>query len=205
MNISGRRSGDFGNMEQTTNSLWSAMGSQERVTISSSLGSNNHILSDTSSSSDDDDYMDEDMDDILTTPQAARAGPTVGSHSTPGATWITGGASPTVNSLLSFQHRQRARKQPKRKFRRSLRLGYNSTAQNVLSRSPPNNAIVSKELPNPHSRRESISWAANQLHISGSESDDNLKSQLEGVDSPSRPGVIRRAVTRRGNLLASLS
>jgi hypothetical protein len=60
-----------------------------------------------------------------------------------------------------------------------------------------------------HSRRESISWAANQLHISGSESDDGtLKSTLENVDgmpiTPGRDGqrgVIRRAVTRRGNML----
>jgi hypothetical protein len=62
-----------------------------------------------------------------------------------------------------------------------------------------------------HSRRESISWAANQLHISGSESDDGtLKSTLENVDVlPSTPGrdgqrgVIRRAVTRRGNMLVN--
>ena len=60
-----------------------------------------------------------------------------------------------------------------------------------------------------HARRESISWAANQLHISGSESDDGtLKSTLENVDgmpiTPGRDGqrgVIRRAVTRRGNML----
>lgn len=61
------------------------------------------------------------------------------------------------------------------------------------------------------SRRESISWAANQLHISGSESDDGtLKSTLENADNlpvtPGRDGqrgVIRRVVTRRGNMLVS--
>jgi len=61
----------------------------------------------------------------------------------------------------------------------------------------------------PPSRRESISWAANQLHISGSESEDGtLKSTLENVDgmpvTPGRDGqrgVIRRPVTRRGNML----
>jgi hypothetical protein len=62
-----------------------------------------------------------------------------------------------------------------------------------------------------HARRESISWAANQLHISGNESDDGtLKSTLENVDgmpiTPGRDGqrgVIRRVVTRRGNMLVS--
>ncbi len=63
-----------------------------------------------------------------------------------------------------------------------------------------------------HSRRESISWAANQLHISGNESDEgSLKSTLENVDgmpiTPGRDGqrgVIRRAVTRRGNMLVCI-
>ncbi|KAK0617082.1 hypothetical protein B0T14DRAFT_257001 [Immersiella caudata] len=195
MNIPGRRN-EFGTAEQTTNSLWSMMGNQEKMHISSSLGSNNHIMSDTSSSSDDDDFMDEDMDDAyVTTPQVAK--PTV-----PMAPWMPGG-SPAVNSLLSFQQRQRQRKQNrKKKLRGPIGVGFHSPAgPGAMSKSPPGNLALPKEMTSPHARRESISWAANQLHISGNDSDDNVNRKLDGMDSPSRPGVIRRAVTRRGNLL----
>lgn len=203
MNIPGRRSGDYGHAEQSSNSLWSVMGNHhERSNISSSLGSTMHMCSDSSSTSEDDDFMDEDMmeDAFITTPQVNKTIPNL--HPTAGAPWMPGG-SPAVNSLLSFQQRQRPRKQPRKKLRGPLGLGFSSVIpQPALSKSPPNN-VVPKDMTD-HSRRESISWAANQLHISGSESDDNRQPQVEGsVDSPSRPGVIKRAVTRRGSLLVS--
>ncbi|CRK32703.1 hypothetical protein BN1708_016142, partial [Verticillium longisporum] len=67
MNIPQRRSNDYNNAEQLSNSLWSMMGNQERMNISSSLGSAHPFASDSSS----DDDMDEDMDDaIVTTPQS---------------------------------------------------------------------------------------------------------------------------------------
>ncbi|KAK4162875.1 hypothetical protein QBC43DRAFT_320650 [Cladorrhinum sp. PSN259] len=195
MNIPGRRnasdytgaSGDH--QVHNPSSLWGMMGNPERTHISSSLGSTNHVLSDSSSASDDDDLMDEDMDEAyITTPQAP------GRMGAPGsgmnAPWMAG--SPAVNSLLSFQQRQRQRKQPKKKMRGPLGLGFHSpaAASGAISKSPPSSL--------PHSRRESISWAANQLHISGNESDGG---QVDGIDSPSRPSIVRRAVTRRGNLL----
>ncbi|KAK1773208.1 hypothetical protein QBC45DRAFT_101534 [Copromyces sp. CBS 386.78] len=195
----GRWPGEHGTtMEQTSNSLWSVMGNRghERMHASNSLGSNAHIshalFTDTSSSSDDDDLMDEDMEEpIVTTPSASKMA-MGGQHP-----WMPGGSSPAVNSLLSFQQRQR-RKQPKsRKHKTPLGLGFHPTTPMgaTMSMSPP------QGLDGPQPRRESISLAANQLHISGSESDDPSR-QLEAVDSPSRPGVIRRTVTRhRGNLL----
>ena len=198
----GRWPGEHGNtMEQTSNSLWSVMGNRghERMHVSSSLGSNAHtshaLFTDTSSSSEDDDIMDEDMEEpIVTTPSANKMA-MGGQHP-----WMPGGSSPAVNSLLSFQQRQR-RKQPKsRKHKTPLGLGFHPTTTMgaTMSMSPP------QGLDNPQPRRESISWAANQLQISGSESDDPSR-QLEAVDSPSRPGVIRRTVTRhRGNLLVCL-
>ncbi|OIW24391.1 hypothetical protein CONLIGDRAFT_584273 [Coniochaeta ligniaria NRRL 30616] len=201
MNIPGRRSGDYGNAEQSSNSLWTVMGHHhERSNVSSSLGSTMHMCSDSSSTSEDDDFMDEDMmeDGFITTPHVNKTTPNL--HPTAGAPWMPGG-SPAVNSLLSFQQRQRPRKQPRKKLRGPLGLGFSSVIpQPGLSKSPPNNAVP-KDLAD-HSRRESISWAANQLHISGSESDDSRQAQIDGsVDSPSRPGVIKRAVTRRGSLL----
>lgn len=213
MNIPGRRSNDYGNAEQSSNSLWTVMGNHhhhhhhERSAASSSLGSTMHMCSESSSSSDDDDFMDEDMDEsFITTPQVAKTAFTPASlHPTPGAPWMPGG-SPAVNSLMSFQQRQRPRRQSRKKLRGQLGLGFHSLnlPQASLSKSPPNNVIAKgMAAAEAHSRRESISWAANQLHISGSESDDP-KSRLEdSVDSPSRPSVIKRAVTRRGNLLVS--
>ena len=201
MNIPGGRTGDCGGTEHSSSSLWSVMGTQERSHLSGSLGSNMHLCSDSSSSSGDDDLMDEDMDEaILTTPQATKSTLSLTPHPSSSSPWVPGGPPP-VNSLMSFQQRQRPRKSHRKRIRGSLGLGFSpAISQPTLSKSPPNNAIP-KEMVNPHSRRESISWAADQLHISGNESDDNLRSHLEGVDSPSRPGVIKRTVTRRGNLL----
>ncbi|KAM0816990.1 hypothetical protein AB5N19_02792 [Seiridium cardinale] len=193
MNIPGRGSGEYGT-EQSSNSLWSVMGNQERMNISSSVGSGNHMAlgSDSSSSSGDDDPMDEEMEDaFMGTPQAAKTG-----HVT-GIPWMPSN-SPAANSLNSF--RSRPRRQSKKKFRGLLGLGFNPAAPPALSKSPPNNVVNEmKDSPGAHARRESISWAANQLHISAGEEE----KAMESIEIPrdGRGGVIRRAVTRRGNLL----
>jgi hypothetical protein len=199
MNIPGRHAAEYGAADQTSTSLWSMMGNQERMHISSSVGSTGHAISDLlSSSSDDDEYMDEDMDEAyVTTPQVQKTGTPSAARGVP---WMPG--SPVVNNLSSFQQLQRQRKHTKKKPRGPLGLGFHpSAAAGVMSKSPPNNLVGPNDM-SPHARRESISWAANQLHISGNESDDNHR-QLEGVDSPLRPSIVRRAVTRRGNLLVS--
>ncbi|WYZ37920.1 hypothetical protein EsH8_II_001426 [Colletotrichum jinshuiense] len=199
MNIPARRSNDYGHAEQTTNSLWSMMGNHERMTVSSSLGSAHPLGSDSSSSSDDDDIMDEDMDEpYIGTPQANKSGTPLGTQPPMMAPW---GGSPAMNSLMSFQHRQRQRKPPKKKHKLPLGLGFSPATAAGVSKSPPSN--ISKDM-SAHSRRESISWQANQLHISGSEEErgDNIDGLLS---TPSRDGqrptVMRRVVTRRGNLL----
>ncbi|KAH6617825.1 D-isomer specific 2-hydroxyacid dehydrogenase [Chaetomium sp. MPI-SDFR-AT-0129] len=206
MNIPGRRA-DYGGgsgADQTSTSLWSMMGNHERMHIAaSSVGSTTgHAMSDLSSSSDDDDYMDEDMDEAyITTPQVQKVGM---SRSSMGAPWMPG--SPAASNLLSFQQRQRQRQkqrnQPKKKPRGPIGLGFHSPAGSSvgMSRSPPNSMMGGGLDMSPHARRESISWAANQLNISGNESDDSHR-QVDGMDSPSRPSIVRRAVTRRGNLL----
>lgn len=209
MNIPNRRPGDFGAPEQTSNSLWSMMGNQERFHISSSLGSAANIVSDSSTSSDEDDMMDEDMDEpYLMTPQVVKSNPRA---SQAGSVWPAGAGSPAVNSLLSFQQRQRPRKQQKKKERGPFSMGCPPTPSAAnLSRSPPTNPIpygnMAKELSSSHARRESISWAANQLNIAGSDSEDSPKTGVN-VDGVLGPGadpqnrVVRRAVTRRSNLL----
>lgn len=200
MNIPGRKIGDYG-FEQS-NSLWSMMGNQERMNISSSVGSGNVVASDSSSSSDDDDLMDDDMEDaFMGTPQAAKSGPAMGEQTpqgfgmSPGVPWLASN-SPAANSLASF--RTRPRKQPKKKSRGLLGLGFKSATSANLGKSPPNNMVKDmKDIPSTaQSRRESISWAANQLHISSADAEDRAMESVEG----GQRGVIRRTVTRRGNL-----
>ncbi|KAH9907406.1 hypothetical protein F4778DRAFT_537005 [Xylariomycetidae sp. FL2044] len=200
MNIPGRGNGESG---RDPSSLWSMMGNQERMNISSSLGSTNPLASDSSSSSDDDDLLDDEMEDaILTTPQVVKGNAQGTNQGNNGVPWLPG-TSPAMTSLASF--RTRPRKQSKRKTRGLASLGFNAAAPPVLSKSPPNNVIKEiRDIPISHSRRESISWAANQLHISSSENEDRAMDTNEGMSTPSREGargVIRRAVTRRGNLL----
>jgi hypothetical protein len=204
MNIPGRGSGEFN--EDGTNSLWSMMGTQERMNISSSLGSTNVLGSDSSSSSDDD-FMDEDMEDaIMSTPQAARGNSRIGTQTPVSSNnvvpWMPE-TSPAVNSLSSFRARQ-PRRQTKKKLRGLAALGFNAAAPATFSKSPPTNASKEKK----HSRRESISWAANQLHISGSADEERSTDTIDAMSTPSKEGqrgVVKRVVTRRGNLLVSNS
>ena len=222
MNIPNRKSGSHfgGGLENSSNSLWSTMTNADRMTVSSSLGSINMMGSDSSGSgSDDDDLMDaDDIDDsILTTPQVNKMTAPFGPipQPSPGSGWA--GPSQAVSSLMNFQ-RARLRHG---KSRKSSSSGSGNSMASPSSKSPPamrsiesmSNNYFGRDTPSDglHSRRESISWAANQLHISGSESDDGaLKSTLENVDgvpiTPGRDaqGVIRRPVTRRGNMLVSI-
>lgn len=229
MNIPNRKNGPHfsgagDSLNNNSSSLWSTMANADRMVVSSSLGSVNMMGSDSSgSSSDDDDLMDaDDIDDsILTTPQVNKMAAPFGAipHASPGSGWI--GQSPAVSSLMNFQ---RARLHTRHhKNRKSSSSGSGNSMASPISKSPPmmrsvegmSNSYFGRDIPaeGMRSRRESISWAANQLHISGSESDDGtLKSTLENVDvmpiTPGRDGqrpggVIKRAVTRRGNMLVS--
>ncbi|KAI1141625.1 hypothetical protein F5Y05DRAFT_373269 [Hypoxylon sp. FL0543] len=197
MNIPGR--GDHG-QEQSVNSLWSMMGNQERMNVSSSVGSTNPLASDSSSSSGDDDFMDEEMEDaIFNTPQVAKGNQQLGKPGNNVVPWMPS-ASPAINSLQSF--RTRRRKHPKRKLRGLAGLGFSPAAPPTFSKSPPNNVAKEiRDVPIPSARRESISWAANQLHISGSESEDKSMDAGEALSRDGPRGVIKRAVTRRGSLL----
>jgi len=223
MNIPNRKNGlhfagSSDSMHNNPSSLWSTMGNPDRTTVSSSLGSVNMLMgSDSSSNSDDEeDMMDaDDIDDsILTTPQANKLGGLISMAPQPGNSWI--GQSPAMSSLMNFQ-RARLRHG---KSRKSSSSGSGNSMASPSSKSPPpmrgmdsmNNGYFARDIPageGLHARRESISWATNQLHISGSESDDGmLKSTLENAENvpitPGRDGqrgVIRRVVTRRGNML----
>ncbi|RDW85412.1 hypothetical protein BP5796_03737 [Coleophoma crateriformis] len=217
MNIPNRKNGpNFSDSHHLNpSSLWSTIGNSDRMHVGS-LGSVNMMGSDCSSSSSDEDMMmdADDIDDsILTTPQINKMSGPFGAMAqpSPGNPW-TSGQSPAASSLMQFQ-RARLRHG---KGRKSSSSGSGNSMASPSSKSPPvarnvdgmNNGYFVRDIGEGfHSRRESISWAANQLHISGSESDDGtLKSTLENADpiTPGRDqqrGVIRRAVTRRGNML----
>jgi hypothetical protein len=100
-------------------------------------------------------------------------------------------------------HRARLRKNRSRKSSSSA-SGYSSMASPGPA-SPPNGketGYFAREaaMRKAGSRRESLSLFANDLHISsGNDSGD------EGGNMPHTPGVVRRVVSRRGNLLVCTS
>ncbi|PWI69020.1 hypothetical protein PCL_01405 [Purpureocillium lilacinum] len=194
VNIPGRRDYGAHGPEQTSTSLWSVMGDREKMNMSSSLGSN-HALSHShshshghthavavasdSSTTSDDDLMDEDTDEAYVTTPLVKSSATMG-QGPPGGPF----GSPAMSSLMSFQQRQRPRKHPKKKVRAPLGLGFNLSAAS-LSKSPPSSSA--------QARRESISWQANQLHISSVEAEEGGRSSEGDASQEAQKGVVRRA------------
>ncbi|RAR13567.1 f-actin-capping protein subunit alpha [Stemphylium lycopersici] len=173
----------------------------DRTAPSSSVGSINMMGSeDSNSSSDEVDPEDpEDHDDpMITTPQAKTNLLFPGLNSGNNGLWsnlFSPGAQPNFASM----HRARLRKGRSRKSSSSA-SGHSSMASPGPA-SPPNGkdtGYFAREaaMRKAGSRRESLSIFANDLHISsGNDSGD------EAANLPQTPGVVRRAVTRRGNLL----
>lgn len=174
-----------------------------RTAPSSSVGSINMLGSeDSSSSSDELDPMDpDDADDpMIMTPQAAKTNNIFAGgapiHNSPFANMFSPNGIPNFMSI----QRARLRKGRSRKSSSSA-SGHSSLASPGGPASPPNGkgeGYFSREavLRREGTRRESLSLFTNDLHISsGNDSGD------EATTMPQTPGVIRRAVTRRGNLL----
>lgn len=215
------------------NSLWSTMANAERVGVSSSVGSVDMLDCESrSTSSDDDDMMGqvEEEDTIHMTPHPFRLGthPCTASASlamsSPSSDWI-GNFSPVAANLMSFQ-RARLRHGRSRKSSSSA-SGHGSMSSPGPASPPVSKSIESglgggyfpKEVTksNMESRRESLSLGTNDLHISDDGESDNSPSYKvnsnDGTGSlgqmtPSvdeRRNVIRRAVSRRGNMLVSYS
>ena len=175
----------------------------DRTAPSSSVGSINMMGSeDSSSSSDEMDPLDpDDHDDpMIMTPQPKTNFLFPGLN-TNGGNWsnlFSPGGQPNFASM----HRARLRKGRSRKSSSSA-SGHSSMASPGPA-SPPNGketAYAAREaaMRKAGSRRESLSLFANDLHISsGNDSGD------EAAHQPQTPGVVKRAVTRRGNLLVSI-
>ncbi|KKA26208.1 hypothetical protein TD95_000019 [Thielaviopsis punctulata] len=189
-----RRSGEYGGAEQSSTSLWSVMGGQDRPTLPSSLGGGIRTMLSDSDSSSDGDVMDEDMDEpYVTTPHVQRAAmPSVWPPTNSSSGWPS--SSTPINSLMSYRDKTRPKKQPKRRTRATMGMSFAA-----LSKSPP--TALGKDNPlnmaMAQNRRDSISWQANQLQISGSDADDTMRSIGDGADR----SVIRKVVAKRGNLL----
>ncbi|KAF2713862.1 hypothetical protein K504DRAFT_368811 [Pleomassaria siparia CBS 279.74] len=184
--------------------MHSAWGNGDRTAASSSVGSMNMLGSeDSSSSSDEGDSMDPDDNDdpMLMTPQAMKSsnmpfgGPVIGNGTGAWSSMFSPGGPPTFMSI------QRARLRKGRSRKSSSSASGHSSMASPGPASPPNGkgeghfnreAAIRKA----GSRRESLSLFTNDLHISsGNDSGD------EATALPQTPGVVRRPVTRRGNLL----
>ena len=206
-----------------TQGTWSGGGTQERITLSSSVSSVNMLdsASDTASSSDGE-AMDRDNDDmILNTPQVSKLGNSIISPmvNSPGTEWMNNSFSPAASSLMSFQrarfrHNHRSRHSSSSASGRSSRPSPGPLSPTVMKSVEPTNGNffgpgLSKQ--QVKSRRESLSLGTNELHLSDSGDETDLKANEatahtgpQGAGAAENPrGVIRRAVTRRGNLLVS--
>ncbi len=190
---------------------WStgAPSASERSVISSSLGSVKMLDSDSTSDSDDElEPMenDEAEDVIVNTPQVfKRLNPSASAsfgNSNSNSSWASA-FSPSATHFQNF-HRQRLSNGRSRKSSSSA-SGHSSLASPVPA-SPPTGKMNGDggyfaAMRGPASRRESLSLHTHDLHISsGNDSGDEAVAPKA---MHAAPGVVRRAVTRRGNLLVS--
>lgn len=217
-----------GSLGSTSAVPFSTSGPNDRTAVSSSVSSVNMLESDTSSSEEEDESMGGDKEDmILSTPQANKVGGSAnpfaaGNVPSPGTEWM-GGYSHAAASLMSFQ-RARFSKGRSRTRQSSSSASAKSSKPSPGPLSPP----VMKSIENPSGgyftgsrnatqpRRESFSMGAGDLRLS--DFSDDGEGRTTRSRSPARGshseggsggggggggplGVIRRAVTRRGNLL----
>ncbi|KAL8924883.1 MAG: hypothetical protein Q9208_003766 [Pyrenodesmia sp. 3 TL-2023] len=202
-------------------SLWSNGASAEKGGISSSLGSASMMeYVSESSSSGDDELMgqDEEEDTIHMTPQIWRSGNGPVIPSSPGADGFNP-FSPTAAKSMSFQ-RARTRN------RRSRKNSNVTTGHSAFPSSGPGSplpvlrSIEGNMMGDSHkdslkqeidSRRKSLSLGTCELEQSDDDQSEGGPSRISPQEEPSAPlpatpsderrSVIRRAVTRRGNLL----
>ncbi|KAF2124009.1 hypothetical protein P153DRAFT_426846 [Dothidotthia symphoricarpi CBS 119687] len=189
-------------LESPNVNMHGGWGNGERTAPSSSVGSINMLGSDDSSSdSDGVDPLDPDDNDdpMLMTPQTIKS-----NNLFPNA---AGGTNGTWSSLFSpgalpnFMSIQRARLRKGRSRKSSSSASGHSSMASPGPASPPNgkdSGFFAREaaMRKAESRRESLSLFAIDLNISsGNDSGDEASAM------PQTPGVVRRPVTRRGNLL----
>lgn len=217
-----------------TGSLWSTLTNTEKTGLSSSVASSSMMDDDSgSTSSDEDEVMDigEDENTIHMTPHINGMGlmnPFGSLASSPGGDGV-GHFSPHAAKLMSYQRARLNGRRSRTRKSSSSASGQSSMHSPGPPQSPPfmrgsdSNMSVSggffldeptrKEI---RSRRESLSLGTNDMQLSDAEqSDDGDGLQINVHDefptatpvTPSmeeRKQVVRRAVTRRSNLMVSL-
>jgi hypothetical protein len=197
-------------------SLWSTM--PERTTLSSSVSSVNMLDSgsDGDTSSDEDMAIDRDLGDpILNTPAASRLNGALagGITNSPGGEWMNPQQqSPAHASLMSLHpalmsfRRARTRKGKSQHSSSSVSMNSSKPSPGPLSpgvmKSVESNGYFGNGMTRQQvqSRRESLSLGTDNLQLSDSEESNHKQTQSD-MDAEGPRGVIRRAVTRRGNLL----
>lgn len=192
-----------------SHSLWSSMHGGG-ANLSSSVSSINMMDSDTDSDASSDDMaMDREMDDpMLNTPAASRINALAAVNS-PGMDWLNNnGPTNSQMSLMNFTpHRMSFRRARLRNHKSS----HSSSSVSMRSSKPSPGPLSPPLRPNmegyfglmkeqARSRRESLSLGTDDLHLSDSDWDADTKMNQPVNATPER-GVIRRAVTRRSNLL----
>jgi hypothetical protein len=204
----------------TQGHLWTTI--PERTTLSSSVSSINMLDSDsdTETSSDNEMAVDRESEDpVLSTPAASRmnTGLIGGVVNSPGIEWLNPQQqSPAQASLMSLHPAlmsfRRARTRKGRSHHSSSSVSMNSSKPSPGPLSPGamksvessgyfGNGMTRQQV---QSRRESLSLGTDKLQLSDSE--ESIKKPNGGhsqsdLDAEGPRGVIRRAVTRRGNLL----
>ncbi|RMZ83037.1 hypothetical protein DV738_g1311, partial [Chaetothyriales sp. CBS 135597] len=199
--------------------LWSAM--PERTTLSSSVSSINMLDSDdeTDTSSDD---MALDDDPLLTTPAASRLGRGLiggggsiggGISSSPGMDWPSPQpqqqtpqqaqtqAQPSLMSSFPMSFR-RARLKRGKSQHSSSSVSMAGSLSPSTKKAESTGYFAGLTRARAQSRRESLNLGTTNLRLS--DGDDNKPggaSDGDGSSTHGPAGVVRRAVTRRGNLL----
>ena len=192
----------------------------ERSTVSSSVGSVNMMGSESESTDSDEDasMAGENEDDaIFTTPQVHKlhnpnaptpfTAPLTPGPIVPIASWGNSQFSPAQTSLMKTIRRTKPLKAGHR-IRKSSSSASNSGYSSMASPragSPPAMRSIEPGANNGYfawanvarSRRESLALGTDGLHLSSGNDSGDEASQT----APSTPGVVRRPVTRRGNLL----
>lgn len=215
INIPQRRNlGQNSVLDSPSQQPWSMTG--ERTTLSSSVSSINMMDSDSDSDDSSEDMaLDKEMDDpMLNTPAAARING-LAVHQSPGMEWLNNtGPGNTQISLLNFTPNRlsfrRARLRNNKSSHSSSSVSMRSSRPSPGPLSPPIRPSVEGSgyfgltKQQVRSRRESLSLGTDDLQLSDSEWDGDSKMNSTNNPShelPGERGVIRRAVTRRSNLL----
>lgn len=191
---------------------WNLAGHGDKMSMPRSVGSTNAMTSEASSSSSDDEAMmmeqdGEEADAMISTPQASKlmGGPGVtpyepksysAENTTPNQMQSPSAFGGYRRNILGKRTEKAIRHHP---YRQSLRTS--SPEPSSFPGRPPSHGSISGDtvMRSPPSRRESLSLGMGDgLHITSSNEDAEDSSLMM---SPGGPAVVRRAVTRRSNML----